>query len=123
MVSTTKDGMLGVSGKERVGLAEHHLQRKNHRLREVLSRRHETPGVFFEQTQEPIFLFSRKMFPDQEISIRIVAITEVGHIPGNEEGYGEEKNTDKAPAFHLPYLFRGFKPAALCTTYPFFAFR
>jgi hypothetical protein len=90
---------------------------------QVLSRLDEDPGVFLEQTQEFIFLFGRKMFPDQEISIRIVVITEVAHIPGNEEGNHEEKNTDQAPAFHLQYLFGGFNPETLCTAHPFFAFR
>ncbi len=90
---------------------------------QVLSRLDEDSGIFFEQTQEPIFLFGGKMFPDQEINILIVVRIKVSDIPGNEEGYGEEKNTDKALAFHLPHLFREFKRAALCTTYLFFAFR
>jgi len=57
--------MLGVCGKERIGLAEHHLQKRNHRLLDVLSRRYENPGVFLEQTQDTIFFYFRKMFPYQ----------------------------------------------------------
>ena len=76
--------MLGVCGKEPFGLAEHHLQKRNHRLLDVLPRRYEEPGVFLEQTQETLILFGGKMFPDHEISFRIVVIIEVGHIPRNE---------------------------------------
>ena len=123
MVSTTKDGMLGRGGKERVGLADHHLNRRNHRLLEVLSRLDEDPGFSLKKTQETIILFGRKMFPDQEINIRIRVIIKVAYIPGNEEGYGQEKCTYKAPAFHFRYLFREFTPAAICPTYPFWAFR
>lgn len=57
--------MLEVCGKERIGLAEHHLQKRNHRLLDVLSRRYENPGIFLEKTQETIFIFGRKMFPHQ----------------------------------------------------------
>jgi len=57
--------MLGVCGKERIGLVQHHLQKRNHRLLDVLPRRYENPGVFLEQTQDTIFFSSRKMFPYQ----------------------------------------------------------
>jgi len=40
-------------------------------LLRVLSRLDEDPGVFLKKTQETIVLFGRKMFPDQEINIRI----------------------------------------------------
>lgn len=76
--------MLGACGKDRIGLVEHHLQKGNHRLMDVLSRRDKNPGVFLEQTQETLILFGGKVFPDQEINIRIVVIIEVGHIPRNE---------------------------------------
>lgn len=49
MVSTAKDRMLGVCGKERIGLAEHRLRKGDHRLLNGLSRRYENPGVLFEQ--------------------------------------------------------------------------
>ena len=105
MVSTAKDRMLGVCGKEQIGLAEHRLRKRNHRLLVGLCGRYENPGVLFEQTQEPIFRFGRKMLPNQEISIRIVIMGKVGQIPRNEERYSEEKNAENALALHLKYLW------------------
>ena len=101
--------MLEVCGKERIGLEEHHPQKRNHRLLDMLSRRNEGPGVFLEQPQETIFLFGRKMFPDQEINFRIVVVIEVGHIPRNEEGYSKEKNTEITATFHLKFFLGDFR--------------
>jgi hypothetical protein len=64
-VSTTKDRLLEVCGKERVELAGDHRQKRKHRLLDALTRRQENPGVFLEQTQETVIIFFGKMFPYQ----------------------------------------------------------
>jgi hypothetical protein len=64
-VSTTKDRLLEVCGKERVGLAGDYPQKRNHRLLDALTRCQENPGFFLEQTQETLIIFFRKMFPYQ----------------------------------------------------------
>jgi hypothetical protein len=90
-VSTAKNNIIRLSGDNPARGQEGNFEKRRQVVLYRRCRRINDARIFLEQNQKAFFFLSGVIFSDLKLDFRVIAIIQVGHIQGNEEGNHQEK--------------------------------
>jgi hypothetical protein len=90
-VSTAKNNIIRLSGDNPARGQEGNFEKRRQVVLYGRCRRINDARIFLEQNQKAFFFLSGEIFSDLKLDSRVIAIIQVGHIQGNEEGNHQEK--------------------------------